>query len=253
MTFCRKNTRLGERLVTTETPEYGQEGTRASPAQKVAQLQCIYTNARSMGNKQEELEATVLEGNYDVAAITETWWDDSHDWSVAVDGYKLFRRDRRGRRGGGVALYVRKWIDCEELCLRNSHDQVESLWLKIKDRSSKGHPVAGVCYRPPDQGESVDEAFLLQLQELLHSQALVLMGDFNHPGICWGSGTVGSRQSKRFLESVEDNFLVQVIDGPTRGEALLDLVLSNVEESIREIKTAGYLGCSDYALVELWS
>ena len=115
----------------------------------------------------------------------------------------------------GVALYVRKWIDCEELCLRNSHDQVESLWVKIKDRSSKGHLVAGVCYRPPDQGDPVDEAFLLQLQKVLCSWAVVLMGDFNHPDICWDSGMAGGRQFGRFLESVEDNFLVQVIDGPT--------------------------------------
>ena len=150
----------------------------------------------------------------------------------------------------GVALYVRKWIDCEELCLRNSHDQVESLWVKIKDRSSKGHLVAGVCYRPSDQEEAVDKAFLLQLQEVSRSRALVLMGDFNHPDICWDSGMAGGRQSRRFLESVEDNFLVQVIDGPTRGEALLDLVLTNEEESIREVKIGGSLGCSDHALVE---
>ena len=39
-------------------------------------------------------------------------------------------------------------------------------------------------------------------------------GDFKHPDICWDSGVVGGRQSRRFLESVEDNFLVQVIDGP---------------------------------------
>ena len=50
-----------------------------------------------------------------------------------IEGYRLFRRDRWGRRGRGVALYVRKWIDCEEMCLRNSHDQVERLWFKIKD------------------------------------------------------------------------------------------------------------------------
>jgi len=61
----------------------------------------------------------------------------------------------------------------------------------------------------------VDQAFLLQLQELSRSQALVLMGDFNHPYICWDSGMVGGRQYRRFLESVKDNFLVQVIDGPT--------------------------------------
>ena len=55
--------------------------------------------------------------------------------------------------------------------------QVKSLWVKIKDRSSKGHLLAGDCYRPPDQEEAVDEAFLLQLQEVLHPRALVLMGD----------------------------------------------------------------------------
>ncbi|PKU33632.1 rna-directed dna polymerase from mobile element jockey-like [Limosa lapponica baueri] len=37
-----------------------------------------------MGNKQEELEATVHQENYDVVAITERWWDDSHDWSAAL-------------------------------------------------------------------------------------------------------------------------------------------------------------------------
>ncbi|KAK4822208.1 hypothetical protein QYF61_011849 [Mycteria americana] len=70
----------------------------------IAQLKCIYTNACSMGKKQEELEAIVQQENYDFVAITETWWDDSHDWSAAMDGYKLFRRDRQGRRGRGVAL-----------------------------------------------------------------------------------------------------------------------------------------------------
>jgi len=42
----------------------------------------------------------------------ETWWDDSHNWSAAVDGYELFKRDRQGRRGNGVALYVRECFDC---------------------------------------------------------------------------------------------------------------------------------------------
>ena len=58
------------------------------------------------------------------------------------------------------------------------------------------------------------------------------------------------RQSRRFLESTEDIFLVQLIDRPTRGEALPDLVLINADESIREVKIGGSLGCSDRALVE---
>lgn len=39
----------------------------------MAQLKCIYTNAHSMGCKQEELEAIVQQENYDLVATTETW------------------------------------------------------------------------------------------------------------------------------------------------------------------------------------
>jgi len=46
-----------------------------------------------LGNKQEELEATMLLESYNLIALTETWWDESHDWRVAIDGYRLFRRD----------------------------------------------------------------------------------------------------------------------------------------------------------------
>ncbi|KAJ7414931.1 hypothetical protein WISP_80608 [Willisornis vidua] len=55
----------------------------------------MYTNACSMGNKQEELEAMVQHESYDVVAVTEMWWDESHDWSAAMGGYKLFRKDRQ--------------------------------------------------------------------------------------------------------------------------------------------------------------
>ena len=33
-------------------------------------------------------------------------------------------------------------------------------------------------------------------------------------------------------------------------DSLLDLLLTNAEESIREVKIGGSLGCSDHALVE---
>ena len=57
----------------------------------------------------------MLLASCDLVAFTETWWDESHDWSVSADGHKLFKRDRRGRSGRGVALYIKKWIECEEL------------------------------------------------------------------------------------------------------------------------------------------
>ena len=59
-----------------------------------AQLKCLYTNARSLSNKQDELETVMHLESYDLVAITETWWDDSHNWNTTINGYWLFRRDR---------------------------------------------------------------------------------------------------------------------------------------------------------------
>ncbi|KAK4827179.1 hypothetical protein QYF61_015141 [Mycteria americana] len=165
-----------------------------------AQLKCLYTNARSMGNKQEELEAIVHQENYDMVAIMETWWDDSHNWSAAMDGYKLFRRDRRGRRGGGVALYVRECLDSLEL--DDGDDRVECLWVRIRGKANKADIVVRVCYRPPNQDEETDKLFYKQLGEASRLLALVLVGDFNLPDVCWKYNTAERKQSRRFLEEL---------------------------------------------------
>ena len=128
----------------------------------IAQLP-IYPNAQSMGSKQEKLEAIVQEDSCGLVAITETWWDDSHDWSDATDDYKIFRRDRRGKRGSGVALYVRDCFDCIEL--NNCDDKVECLWVKMRGKANKADILLGVCFRPPNQDEEADEVFYKRLAE----------------------------------------------------------------------------------------
>lgn len=65
-------------------------------------------------------------------------------------------------------------------------------------------------YRQPDQGETIEKSFLLQLQETSCLQSLKLMRDFNHMDVFWESNTAASKQSRRLLACVSDNFLVQV-------------------------------------------
>eukprot|EP00076_Gallus_gallus_P031122 XP_015155904.2 uncharacterized protein LOC107055427 [Gallus gallus] len=91
---------------------------------------------------------------------------------------------------------------------------------------------------------------IIEMQEASCSRALVLVGDFNHLDICWKDHTASCKRSRRLVESIDDNFLVQVVDRPTRGEALLDLLLTNAEEIIKDVNVGGSLGCSDHALVE---
>jgi len=76
------------------------------------------------------------------------------------------------------------------------------------------------------------------------------MGDFNHPDICWKDHTARHKQSRRFLQSTDDNFLMQVVEKPARGGAVLDLVLSNKERLIEYVKAGGSLGCSDHEMVD---
>ncbi|KAK4822567.1 LOW QUALITY PROTEIN: hypothetical protein QYF61_016136 [Mycteria americana] len=201
-----------------------------------------------MGNKQEELEAIVHQENYDMVTITETWWDDSHSWSAAMDGYKLFGRDRRSRRGGGVALYVRECLDSLEL--NDGDDRVECLWVRIRGKANKADIVVGVCYRPPNQDEETDELFYKQLGEASQSLALFLVGDFNLPDVCWKYNTAERKQSRRFLERVADNFLTQLVSEPTREGAPLDLLFTNREGLVSRVMVGVCLGQSNHEMIE---
>ncbi|XP_032060951.1 olfactory receptor 14A16-like [Aythya fuligula] len=105
--------------------------------------------------------------------------------------------------------------------------------------------------RPPVQKEEVNEAFFRQLKVASESQALVLMGDFNHPGICWEDHTARHEQSRRFLQCIDDNFMTQVVEKPTRRCVLLDLVVTNEKELVEDVRVGGSPGCSDHNVVEL--
>jgi len=76
----------------------------------------------------------------------------------------------------------------------------------IKGQAYTGDTIVGVYYRPPNQ-EEVVEAFYRQLKVASESQTLVLLGDFNHPDIRWEDHTTRHTESRRFLQSIEENFL----------------------------------------------
>lgn len=238
----------GEGTETGLSSDQPKDSTPELRMKSAAHLKCMYTNARSMGNKQEELEAIVQQESYDVVAITETWWDDSYDWSAAMDSYKLFRREGQGRRGGGVALYVRESLDSLELEVSNS--KVECLWIKIRGKANKADILVGVCYRPPNQDDEDDEFFYKQLADVSKSPALVLAGDFNLLDVCWELHMAEKRQSRRFLECIEDNFLLQLVNEPTRDGALLDLLFTNREGLVGDVVVGGHLGHSDQEIIE---
>jgi len=58
--------------------------------------------------------------------------------------------------------------------------------------------------------------------------------------------TARHKESRRFLQSIDDNFLMQVVEEPTRRGVLLDPVLTNKED----VKVGGSFGCGDHEKAE---
>jgi hypothetical protein len=85
----------------------------------VESLKCFYTNATSLKNKFNELEALAYNNDYDVIFVAETWFDENalDAWNLAQ--YTCYRRDRVGDPHGGVCIYVKNRI--------KSFDQVDSV------------------------------------------------------------------------------------------------------------------------------
>lgn len=71
---------------------------------------------------------------------------------------------------------------------------------------------------------------------------------FTNSSISWESNIARHRQSKRFLQYIEDNFLD--IEEPMRRGALLDTVFTNQEGLGGDVKAGSRLGCSNQKIVE---
>ena len=77
---CGNAVTLGGRKGKHQTCPGGiREGSSEKATRPIAKLKCFFTSACSTANKQEELETVVQLGKYDLIAIMETQWDESHD------------------------------------------------------------------------------------------------------------------------------------------------------------------------------
>ena len=79
----------------------------------------MYLNARRIINKKNELDIMVDETKPHIIGITESWANnDITDAELGLEGYVMFRKDRMGRIGGGVLLYIKETIPPYEVQFR---------------------------------------------------------------------------------------------------------------------------------------
>ena len=71
------------------------------------------------------------------------------------------------------------------------------------------------------------------------------MGDFNHGHIQWKSLESTGSEDQQFLFLIQESFLTRHVLEPTRGENVLDIVLSSQKELVDNVKIHESLGNSD--------
>ena len=214
-----------------------------------SKLSCIYLNARSIVNKHKELEMHVLEENFDIIGITETWLNSSiADSEMSIKGYTLYRNDRKDEekhRGGGVALYVHNDLNCVQRDDIFEPNFPETIWCNIS--CNGGNTLVGVCYRAPNSLQINDEAFYLLINKV-STEEVVIMGDFNFPALDWGRPE-SIDDSHPFIECLSNNFLTQLVEEPTRAKNFLDLVLCSDPSLVENISVGEPFETSDHQLV----
>ena len=185
----------------------------------------MVTNVMSLAPKIAEVAEFALRKDVDLACITETWLKERiADSVVEIPNYSIIRLDRQVIEHGGVCLYVKegysKYKVIEELKCCDEH---EILWVHLRPtRLPRGYSclVIAIIYHPDPSAANNDNIrgnlfSSLSLAESLYPNcAIIVCGDFNRLN----------------LQPIMNHCrLSQIVKVPTRKNATLDLVLTNLK------------------------
>lgn len=205
-------------------------------------------NIRSLlsEGKLDEIKCYVEEENIDVVGITETWLNEEVlDSEISMSGFRLFRKDRKSvdkKRGGGVALYIKESIPVV-LNERLIRKDIEGIWCDLYG-SKNVYITVGVVYRPPLVSEQYTKNMIEQFKSAIINKT-VIMGDLNYPNIDW-LNMISDKSGEVLVDFIQDNFLTQHVDKPTRDKNFLDVILATEEEIINRVEVREPILTSDH-------
>lgn len=198
----------------------------------------FYANARSIVNKPAKLQLELAKNPADIVVLTETHLDCSiSNAEVLGNDYTVFRKERfgsRARHGGSVLIATKKGMFES---MREYHDSPSELFFVDIVTDDNKKLTIGAIYRPPNS----DLKPLEDLRTCLSSVAttdLLITGDFNLSGIDWTTNqpTKASEHHNLLSDIIQDNFLYQLVDEPTRENNILDLVLTTKIDLINNLE-----------------
>ncbi|XP_020298059.1 uncharacterized protein LOC109862417 [Pseudomyrmex gracilis] len=194
-------------------------------------LRICHINCQSLVAHFDEFGIFFCNSHYHIIFLSEIWLKpEISDNFVGLQDYSLYRCDRTGRGGGGVAFYLHNNFRAhilktsDNLYCRKPEYIIAEIFL-----SDVANLLLAVVYRPPNCGylQEFEDAFLNLLAHYRHS---VILGDFNADLL------VLSYDSTHLLTFIESAGLYLVPYQPTHNLAhsctLLDLCIIDDSEKL---------------------
>lgn len=92
----------------------------------------------------------------------------------------------------------------------------------------------GICYRPPDQEGDGDSEMLKEIREAMKTEHAIIVGGFNCPHTDWVHVTWEEEDAEvKFLDTLNDYFLVQLVLEPQGERQFLILILSGAQDMVK--------------------
>lgn len=205
-----------------------------------------HINARSLNKNIVELREIVYKTDFDALAVSESWLTKNTPQDrFELNNFSIIRNDRKNKRGGGVAWYIRDHYQPKVIKTPSSKEVPEMLWVEVTTGGKK--LALGCLYKPP----KIPYGVFANLYESLISiytkyEHTVLLGDFNVNML-----ELNANSTKMILDSFIEPFsLKQLIEKPTRitktSSTLIDLILVNKPENALFSSCCDAPGVSDH-------
>merc|ERR1712055_753785 len=179
--------------------------------------------------------------------FTETHYTGTIKESANIEGYNIFRCDRKRKKGGGVAIYLHDKVEAEIIC-EIRHGGCEMVAINIPELQT----INIVVYRPPDTQKSEFDKILDEIEKICRNTpkpepTLILSGDFNFPFVKWNRMPSGActwkykteketktnisndtrMQFVKLMKICDEKCMLQIIEEETWGGNTLDLIYTN--------------------------
>ena len=171
-----------------------------------------------------------------------------------IDNYQCYLSAPGGR---GALLYIHNTLESMDVVV-GCGIYVDAVWCTVTVNGGD-KLLVGCVYRSPNISASDEEQLndmIIQASSFKASHKLI-MGDFNHPDIDWITGSCcrgPGHSAVAFLDIVNDAFLFQHCLEPTHSRPgrvpnTLDLVFTDEEEMIGDLKYITPLGKSQHVII----